>query len=241
MKLPNFFVDERLNRVKEEMGIPRDVYGSLTVGVEPGRLTEDELDRLTQGEGIDVQFDDITILKDGTLAYKDSRVLVYIRDVHVMGSAKGMPKYHFFNCSTLQGMRESGRFERYVVSAKIDGQFEVRLIENKRRRRETVKLDVCKNCLNDTRFKGYSHQRMSQREKVRVVAEFAPGDFFEVYPRSLIGSEPIHDSEHAPENDYSPDWEAVTNAARSAVGWRCQSCWRDLSSPHHLVTVHIPP
>ena len=107
------------------------------------------------------------------------------------------------------------------------------LIENKRRRRETLKLDVCKNCLNDSHFKGYSHQRISQQEKARFVSAFIPENFFEVYSRSLVGNEPVHDSKNAPENTYSADWEAASNAARSAVGWRCQSCRRDLSWPHH--------
>ena len=53
MKLPEFFSFEPLNRLKERMGIPRDVYGSLTVKVEPGRLTEHELNQLSAGDGID--------------------------------------------------------------------------------------------------------------------------------------------------------------------------------------------
>ena len=232
MKLPDFFTDERLNRAKERMGIPREVYGSLTVNIEPGRLTEDELDRLTSGEGIDVQFKELTILRDGTLAYKDSRVLVYIRDVHLMSTEQQMPKYHFYNCSTLKAMNESGRFDRYVVSARVDGLFDVRLIEKKHSQRERARLNVCKNCLNDMRFKGYSHQSMSTKQKDQFVAEFAPSEFFALYPRSLLIKQPVYDSEHAPKNEYTEDWEAVSLLARTAVGWRCQLCQVDLGSQH---------
>ena len=133
MKLPNFFQFEPLNDVKRKMRIPPDVYGSFSVQVQPSnRLTETELNLLTSGEGIDVNFEELSVLLDGTLAFKDSRVLVYIRDVHVMAQDQGMPKYHFYNCSALVTMTESGRFNRYVVSATVDGIFSVRITEKGR-------------------------------------------------------------------------------------------------------------
>ena len=46
MKLPNFFDFEPLNTLKEKMGIPRHVYGDLTVLIDPSRLTELELENL---------------------------------------------------------------------------------------------------------------------------------------------------------------------------------------------------
>jgi hypothetical protein len=128
MKLPDFYDFEALNDVKRRMGIPRDVYGSLRVEVEPGRLTESELIGLTDGSGLDVHFDELTILPDGTLAYKDSRVLLHIRDVHAVSNDQGLPKYHVFNCSTLLTMNASGRFDRYVISTTVDGTFSIRII-----------------------------------------------------------------------------------------------------------------
>jgi hypothetical protein len=39
MKLVDFFKFEPLNTLKNRMGIPTDVYGSIAFEVEPGRLT----------------------------------------------------------------------------------------------------------------------------------------------------------------------------------------------------------
>src|SRR3954463_3777323 len=115
MKLPDFTKFEPLNGLKGRMSIPRDVYGSFSLSIDRNHLTIAELDLLTSGEGIDVSFDELTILPDGTLAYKDSRVLLYIRDIHVYGGRDGEPRYHLSNCTTLRDMTEKGRFERYIV------------------------------------------------------------------------------------------------------------------------------
>ena len=81
MKLPDFLKSDLLNNLKSRMGIPRDKYGSLEVIITAARLTADELKRLWEGEGIEVGFDDVATLKDGTLVYKNARVLLYIRDI----------------------------------------------------------------------------------------------------------------------------------------------------------------
>ena len=54
MKLPDFFNFEPLNLIKEKMGVPRNVYGVLTVLIDPSRLTEEELKKLTSSDGIDI-------------------------------------------------------------------------------------------------------------------------------------------------------------------------------------------
>lgn len=54
MRLPDFTRYEPLNRLKEQMGIQRDEFGSIVVIVAPGGLTADELERLVSGTGIDV-------------------------------------------------------------------------------------------------------------------------------------------------------------------------------------------
>lgn len=76
MKLPNFYEFQPLNDLKEKMGIDRNIIGTLTVVVEPGRLTELELEKLASSSGLDISIDDLRVLEDGTLAYKNSRVLL---------------------------------------------------------------------------------------------------------------------------------------------------------------------
>ena len=89
MKLPNFYDFEPLNSLKERMGLAREDLGALDVHVGASRLTAAELERLTSQDGLDISSDQLRILDDGTLAYKDSRVLLYIRDVSVMGNVSG--------------------------------------------------------------------------------------------------------------------------------------------------------
>ena len=137
MKLPDFFNFEPLNLIKEKMGVPRNVYGVLTVLIDPSRLTEEELKKLTSSDGIDISPDELSILPDGTLAYKNSRVLLYIRDME-----RYEPRFHLANCSTLQEMRAKKRFDRYVVSANTDGNFKINIIEASMLRTETRKLSV---------------------------------------------------------------------------------------------------
>ena len=91
MKLPDFYDFDALNEVKRRMGIPRDVYGQFTSEERPRRLTDVEITTLKSGPGLVVPFVALTILADGTLAYKDSRVLLHIRDVHTIAKVIAHP------------------------------------------------------------------------------------------------------------------------------------------------------
>ena len=42
-------------------------------------LSEDELSKLA-GIGLDISINDVTVLEDGTLSYKNARTVLYIRD-----------------------------------------------------------------------------------------------------------------------------------------------------------------
>jgi len=117
MKLTNFYESESLNQLKDLMGIQRDHYGTLTVVMSAARLTPEELERLVSLDGLDItSLDDLKILDDGTLALKDRRVLLYIRDVTEYQGRAVEPRFHVAHCKKLLEMRERNRFEsRYVV------------------------------------------------------------------------------------------------------------------------------
>jgi hypothetical protein len=228
MKLPDFFKFESLNGLKARMGIPHDVYGSFSLEIDPGRLTPEELDRLT-GEGLDVYFNELTILPDGTLAYKDSRVLLYIRDVHIYGHQESEPRYHLFNCTTLLEMSQKKRFDRYVISTKINGIFKLNIIKkSKVKTSEDRRLSVCQNCLDGLGFKGFNLQRMNKKTRGKFVAEFVPDHFFEQYPRSLHVKKTKYDSETAPRNEYPSDFPKLSERLRRENGWQCQKCKQNL-------------
>src|SRR5262245_5027407 len=129
MKLPDFYSFDPLNRIKQRMGIAHSTFGDLTVVVDAAKLTAFELEKLTSQDGLDISIDELRFLEDGTLAYKDSRVLLYIRDVTVYAGRQTEPRYHLAKCATLIEMQKKKKFStRYVVSARVDGQFKLNFI-----------------------------------------------------------------------------------------------------------------
>lgn len=233
MKLPDFYEFDPLNILKEKMGIPRGNYGTLTVLVDPSRLTELELETLTSSIGLDISPDDLTVLPDGTLAYKNSRVLLYIRDVTIYE-----PRIHLANCTTLQEMREQKRFSRYVVSTNTNGMFRINIVENNIPRSELRKLSVCQNCLKFLGLGGFS-STWSKQKKTSYVSNFNIQDFFKVYPRSLHVSVPGYDSENSPTNIYSFDFTEISKKYRESVNWRCEKCGISLENPNWRKWLHV--
>ena len=213
------------------MGIPWNVYGSLEVQISSARLTPSELELLTSGGGIDVGLDELRIHSDGTLVYKDSRVLLYIRDVHRYADKVSLPRYHVANCTTLKHMREAGRSERYLVAARVDGTFSLNIFNPQKVKRDE-RLDVCQNCLLALEFDGFRGDMRGAERKLHV-RSFTPARFFEKYPRSLYTSTYRHESS-APINQYPKDWDRISRNVREGARWKCQEigCGVDLSLKH---------
>jgi len=225
------------------MGIPDDVYGSFPVDIvpvekDPPGLTAAEQKILT-GEGIDVYFGDVTILPDGTLAYKNNRVLLYIRDVPIYGRQEWEPRYHLFNCAKLVEMSRNGRSDRYVVSARADGLFKINSIRETNKITEDRRLCVCQKCLDGLSLNGFSFQTMKKRQRKQIVAEFVPGDFFKLYTSSLHTIKPKYDSDTAPVNEYPADFGELSERLRRESGWKCQNCHRILSDPRLRQFLHV--
>src|SRR5215467_3250315 len=116
MTLPDFLEFEPLNRLRRLMNAPipedflLDTFNYLTL---------DDLDKALGGiEGVTVDdISQIQPLPDGTLVYKGRRILLYIRDRRAFAGQNPqqiLPKFHVANCSTLDQMRQQGRFARYV-------------------------------------------------------------------------------------------------------------------------------
>jgi hypothetical protein len=224
MKLPDFLEWAELNALRQRMGAHE--LGTLRLTADPNRLTEAELERLGNG-GLDVSGNDVRVLPDGTLAYKDSRVLVYIRDVSSYKRTRGegiykLPRFHFANCDTLQQMRRDKRYERYVVAARQDGFFEVNFIEYGRATRSSPEqLLVCQNCLGTLAFDGFQRD-MPRTVRERKVAQFRLEDFFKKFPRALLLQTPAHQSDSGPLNVYPPDFEELSKRIKEERGWRCE-------------------
>jgi hypothetical protein len=129
--LPDFIEFEPFNRLRRLMNAP--LLEGFSSGCTTNHLTHNDLDKALEGiEGLTVDdISDVKALSDGTLAYKDRRVLLYIRDRRTSRGYDpfdNLPKYHIANCRTLEEMREHGRFEKYVISTRTDGKFKMNFV-----------------------------------------------------------------------------------------------------------------
>jgi len=77
VKLPDFRSDVRLNDLRTRMGAPlTQKFRTESTGksIDPAELAA------LGNEGLDVSVDQIRVERDGTLSFRDVRVVVYIRD-----------------------------------------------------------------------------------------------------------------------------------------------------------------
>jgi len=226
VKLPSFLDWAPLNLLRHQMG------ASLAAPFGP-QLHMKSIDlpiaEQLQTRGIDVKFDEIRILEDGTLEYKGHRVLLYIRDISNYSNRDGqsMPKFHFTFCSTLNTMQQNKRFARYVVANRADGEFQVNLIGQAEEPR-FVRLHVCQNCLAQIVWKGFSSE-LTRSARTEAVKNFSLPVFFEKYPRDLLTLKPDHTSETAPLNDYPQNWSDISDSAKQKALYKCHTCATQLT------------
>lgn len=238
MKLPDFYHFIPFHHIKEKMGIPKDTYGTLEKTLKIESLTEAELEKLTSKDGLEISLNDLVVHDDGTLLYKNTRVILYIRDIPAYGAQKTNPKYHLANCRTLKDMREQKRFERYVVSTRTNGEFNVNIIRSSHVQNETMQLLVCQNCLTHLEFNKFS-MNWAKNTRLEFVKNFNLDSFFEKYPVSLHAQKPKYDSLTAPLNIYNSDFSKVSEDLKIQLNWQCQDCGVILSEPNNRKWLHV--
>jgi hypothetical protein len=222
MKLPDFLEFKPFNDIRREMGAHE--LGEFSLNLNWEEISLEEV-AILEKEGIDVDVSDLKFLNDGTIAYKNRRVLLYIRDWKIHGNYSSLPKFHISHCSTLEDMIRQGRFKRYVVSTRTDGIFNFNLIqsnENQVYNREE-KLDVCKNCLKYLNYNDYSSDRYKAFET------FDLNEFFARFACSPIKTTPLETDKTAPLSVYPDDWNARSIAFKNAANWICHRCKKDFS------------
>ena len=142
MQLPNFLDDPALNDLRAQMGAKE--LGTFRLSVNPYRFTMRELEQLIV-DGIDIRYmDEVRALPDGTLCYKNRRVLLYARDVPAEAvGVQALPAFHFSNCTDVRGLREKGGFARHAVCAREDGRFQVNVVNGAEPQISQRQLPVC--------------------------------------------------------------------------------------------------
>jgi hypothetical protein len=237
MTLPDFLQFEPLNRLRQLMN-DAPLPENFSAGYVMKPLTDDDLDRALQAiEGVTV--DDISQVRplpDGTLAYRERRVLLYIRDNWVF-PGQNLPKFHVANCSMLATMRQQGRFQlRYVISTRSDGKFKMNFIDQFGTQSSVCELKICILCLKRLHYKGYG-QGTRGRDK-EIYKAFSLAEYFSAYPKNQITTFPQHTDNTAPLNEYSNGFHEVSHRYRAENGWRCENCRIDLSHPLHRKYLH---
>lgn len=218
MQLNNFLEDKVFNSFRRAMGAPLSNYQVVIKLPQPTykpKITPPIILPLPT-EGLEVVGSEITTHFDGTLIYKNKRVLVHIRD-----ASHHLPRFHLANCLTLIEMKSAGRFEKYVVSESENGNFYVRIGSGSLSQRS---LPVCQNCLDKLSWKGFDREGMARNVRHSIVQQFSIKEFFLKYPNSLQPVLPVSKVDTAPRNEYPENWALIASELKRQLGYVCQSC-----------------
>lgn len=240
MKLIEFSRHEYLNLLRRQMGA--DKLGSFAPVGTIQKLTPIELEQLISG-GIDVSLDEIRSLDDGTVAYKDSRVLVYSRDVSLGSNGDGniwrMPRFHFANCKNLRDARQRDRRAQYVVAIKEDGYFAINRVNIwGRTEHDVLRLVVCEYCLDELSFDGFFHD-MLEYERRKIANSFSMARYFKRYPKCLVVTDSDREAEAEANNGYVRDFSEFSARMKRERGYKCDRCKIALMVPSLHKFLHV--
>lgn len=176
---------------------------------------------------------------NGLLSYKGRQILLYIQDhggkaQDALDDGQKGNKFHVADCKTLQTMRERGRYERYVVTNRLDGEFFITGVDWQTRRpvEGEAHLWVCRNCL-----KLLNYQSAGYGSSYQQALNFDIGDFFSTYS-SFFTHLPQRRAGNSKEEGYTPDWPQIAGRFKADKDFKCESCGVDLAANKHLLHVH---
>lgn len=176
---------------------------------------------------------------NGLLSYKGRQILLYIQDhgsnvQQALEDGKKGKKFHVAECRTLLEMRAQGRFERYVVTNRLDGEFFItgKDWQTLKEIEGYAHLWVCQNCVKKLNYQGAAYGRHYQ-----VARDFAIGEFFSTYS-SCFENLPRRQAGQAGEDSYSANWSEIAGALKASRDFRCENCGVDLRAHKQLLHVH---
>ncbi len=201
-------------------------------------VTFDPID-IELDSGIDIDLKDIETT-EGILSYRGRQVLLYIPDQGrnisgVLEEPEKGKKFHVADCTTLKQMRERNRFDRYVVTNNLSGQFKVNGVDyvSNIHMEGEAELKVCKNCLKALNYNGYA---VGTSSKSSVFNAFKIDTFFETYstvfkylPKRIQG---IYES------GYTEDWKNISSRYREKMNYTCEECKTDFIHNKNLLHTH---
>lgn len=188
-------------------------------------------------EGIQVNLSEVGVTSNGLFIYRERQVLLYIQDhgtgvQDALDSGDSGRKFHVAYCRTLEEMHSRGRYERYVATNDLSGEFYITGYDFDSRERidGKTRLKVCKNCL------GKLNYRHVGRTRDQTVAAFDLEVFFDKY-KSFFPHMPRRRAGQF-DGQYTADWGEVSRRYKETKDFTCESCRLDLRNAPHLLHVH---
>lgn len=235
-----------LTRLRTEMGAKASTWTPGSVSLSP---REEIRSRLRTG--IEITLDEVEAGPGGLLTYHGEQVILYIKDTRsdrytLEHEPEKSRRFHVAECETLDGMRQKGRFERYVVTNRMDGLFLVDWFDKDTRDRGEMEaaLKVCKNCLKQINWRGYenSTDRLEldigrRQSKSEIWDSFEISQFLLEFS-TFFYSKPSRTDTTAELNVYVPEWAGISERTRHARKWTCDDCGVDLSQFPYLLHCH---
>lgn len=169
MLLPDFLEFEAFNRIRARMGAER--LGAFEFFDPRMHLTAAERGELAGG--IELPWEALRCLHDYTLAYKNSRVLLWLGNDG--GSADTL--YHLAYCRSLQNLRRQNPQKSVHLATSLPES-------------ELWRRRVCAQCLQQLQYQGYDAARTRHRHySDRILEDFDLEEFFRDYPVYPLSSE----------------------------------------------------
>ena len=170
----------------------------------------------------------------GPLVYQGQQILLYIQDTHLdrdtlLHRPRDSRRFHIAECKTIEQMRQGKRFERYVMTHKIEGKFSVEAMEPHTREREKLhaELYVCMNCLDTL---GLTDSRDNW-------PKFSRSDFFRDH-ETFFADLPRHTAATSPPGGYPRNWNLISQTYRANLDWTCEGCGVCLDQAEHRRLLH---
>ena len=219
--------------LKLKVGLPEAYEASFQNLSMWQSISPDDWELLNTG-GKEVTLADVLPAEDGTLEWKGHKVILHIFSVRAGWKNAGetsLPKFHVADCKTLQTMRDRGAFERYVVSLRTTGTFEIGLDGSRHEKR----LLVCQNCLDQLDYQNFV--ALTPFARKTVVTQFNIVNFFKIYDKGFY-KVPHYTDKTAPHDDYTPDFKEISAEIRWAKNWTCEQCQSFLKLDKKYLHVH---
>jgi hypothetical protein len=188
-------------------------------------------------EGIEVDLSEVSVTDNGLFIYKGRQVLLYIQDhgrrvQDALDDGDSGRRFHVAYCRTLEDMRSKGRYERYVATNDLSGEFYIAGYDYDSREpiNGKTRLKVCKNCLSKLEY------WRAGRTRDQIVAEFDLEAFFDTY-KSFFPHMPRRRAGEF-DGQYTADWGEVARRYKETKNFTCESCHLDLRNALSLLHVH---